>query len=405
MNRYISQYIIKDLHRKMVFVGGPRQVGKTTLSIAVAGTINEKHTLLLGDNTSMTFLDGRTMSMPSRQTYFNWDVDEDRTAILKKQWDQKAPLIIFDELHKYPRWKRWIKGVYDIRPVHQNYLVTGSAKLDVYKQGGDSLLGRYHYWRLHPLTLDELPDNIDKNDAYQRLLMVGGFPEPFLQNDEREARRWRRERMDRILREDVRDLEQIRQLPLLDLLLRALRERVGSMITYSNLATDLQIAPNTVKNWLDLIERMYIAFSIKPYTKKIARAIQKPPKVYFYDNADVINAQGPRLENLVATHLLKRLHFIEDYFGYRCSLHYIRDKDGREVDFVTIIDDVVHDLIEVKESDSEISTALKYYKNLLKPKHTTQLVSQLPRSFDQEGIRVTTPIEFFTNAPWETTSG
>lgn len=381
MFRYIKNFIIKDLERKMVFIGGPRQVGKTTLSKTASQIINKD--CLKG-------------------SYFNWDIDEDRIDILKKKWDKKIPLIIFDELHKYPYWKRWIKGVYDSKPENQNYLVTGSAKLDVYKRGGDSLVGRYHYWRLHPFTLDELPEKIDKNDAYQRLLTVGGFPEPFLQNDEREARRWRRERLDRILREDVRDLAQIQQLPLLDLLLKALSTRVGGMINYSNLASDLQIAPNTVKNWIGLIERMYVAFSIKPYTKNIMRAIQKPPKVYFYDNADVVGTSGDRLENLVATHLLKRLHFIEDYFGYRCSLHYIRDKDGREVDFVTIIDDVVTDLIEVKESNGSISSALKYYKKLLNPKRSTQLVSNLHRSFDQDDIRVTTPVEFFSSPPWET---
>lgn len=384
MNRYIESHIIKDLQSKMVFIGGPRQVGKTTLSQAISKKINVAHANTL------------------QQTYFNWDVDEDKIDILKKKWNKKAPLIIFDELHKYPRWKSWIKGVYDIKPSHQNYLVTGSAKLDVYKRGGDSLLGRYHYWRLHPFTLDELPSDIDKEDAYQRLLTLGGFPEPFLKNDEREARRWRRERLDKILREDVRDLEQIKQLSLLDLLLKSLSVRVGNMIVYSNLASDLQISPNTVKNWLMLLERMYVVFSIKSYTKKIARAIQKPPKVYFYDNADVMDAHGPRLENLVATHLLKRLHFIEDYFGYRCSLHYIRDKDGREVDFVTIIDDKVYDLIEVKQSDDTISSSLKYYQKLLKPKNAVQLVSQLSRTFDQDEIRVTTPIEFFSHAPWET---
>ena len=281
-------------------------------------------------------------------------------------------------------------------------MVTGSAKLDVYKRGGDSLLGRYHYWRLHPFTLDELPSNIDKKDAFHRLLTVGGFPEPFLQNDERQARRWRRERLDRILREDVRDLEQIRQLPLLDLYLNALRSRVCNLIVFSNLAQELQIAPNTAKKWLELLERLYVVFSIKPLTQKIARAIQKPPKVYFYDNADAIGDNGVRLENLVATHLLKRLQFIEDYFGHRCSLHYIRDKDGREVDFVTVIDDVVYDLIEVKESDDNITSALKYYKKMLNPKRTTQLVANLSRSYDQDGIRVTTPIEFFDAPPWKT---
>src|SRR3990167_8776403 len=372
MHRYLTPYILKDLERKMVFIGGPRQVGKTTLTKAL-------HT---------TFL---------HEEYFNWDAIEDKRAILNKQWSATSPLVIFDELHKYPRWKQWIKGVYDKKPAHQQYCVTGSARLDVYKRGGDSLLGRYHYWRLHPLTLDELPAEIDTREAYHRLLTVGGFPEPFLLNDEREARRWRRERFDRILREDVRDLVQIRQLSMLDLFLDALRARVSGMITLSNIAQDLQIAPNTAKKWLDLIERLYIAFSIKPLTKNIFRAIQKPPKVYFYDNADVIETRGPRLENLIATHLLKRLNFIEDYFGYRCSLHYIRDKDGREVDFVTVIDHVVCDLIEVKESDTSISSALKYYTKSLNPKRAIQIVGDLKRPFDQEGIHVTNPIDFFVN--------
>lgn len=364
----------------MVFMGGPRQVGKTTLSKAIG----------LQEDTNL------------QNAYFNWDVDEDRSSILNKKWDKKAPLIIFDELHKYPRWKNWIKGIFDTKSHEQNYLVTGSAKLNVDKRGGDSLLGRYHYWRLHPFTLDELPENMGKEDAYSRLLTVGGFPEPFLENNEREARRWRHERWQRILREDVRDLEQIKNLPLLDLLFKAMQTRVGSMIAYTNIASDLQVSANTVKNWITLLEHMYIGFSVKPYTKKIARAIQKPFKFYFYDNADVQSSSGSRLENLVATHLLKRLHFIEDYFGHRCALHYIRDKDSREVDFVTTIDDVVYDLIEVKESDTTLSSALKYYKKLLNPVQTTQLISNLSRAYDQDGIHVTTPIEFFSSGPWKT---
>lgn len=182
--------------------------------------------------------------------------------------------------------------------------------------------------------------------------------------------------------------------------LNAIRSRVSNLIVFSNIAQELQIAPNAAKKWLELLERLYVVFSIKPYTKKIARAIQKPPKVYFYDNADTLGHKSVRLENLVATHLLKRLQFIEDYFGHRCSLHYLRDKDGREVDFVTVIDDVVHDLIEVKESDDNITSALKYYKKMLNPKHTTQLVGNLARPYDSDGIHVTTPIQFFSNPPW-----
>lgn len=377
MHRYCEPYIYQDLRKKMVFIGGPRQVGKTTLSK------NLCHDLF------------------AKNAYFNWDNDENRQAILKKQWRLDDNLIILDELHKYPYWKRWIKGVYDTKPLSQQYLVTGSARLDTYKRGGDSLLGRYHYWRLHPLTLDELPNDVTAQEGYERLLSLGGFPEPFLMADLREARRWRKERFNRILKEDIRDLESIHNTQLLSLLIDALRERTGQLITISNLAADLQISPKTAKHWLLLVEKMYIAFLIYPYTKKIPRAILKPPKVFFYDNGDVIEQNGARLENLIATTLLKRLDFLEDYYGYQCHLYYIRDKDGREVDFLTEINGELYELIEVKSSDSSITSSLKYYSEKLKPKHTVQIVGNLKRSFHQGNILVTNPIEYFQNPPWE----
>lgn len=376
MNRYLKSFIINDLQKKMVFLGGPRQVGKTTLCKSLKD------------------------AFPDAQ-YLNWDIDENKSMIRKKHWPAHATLVIFDELHKYARWKQWIKGVYDSKILNQTYLVTGSARLDVYKRGGDSLLGRYHYWRLHPFTLDELPKGIDKQDAYKRLLTVGGFPEPFLQNDQREARRWRSERFTRILREDVRELERIHELSLLDLLIEALRERVGGLITYANLAEDLSLSPHTIKHWISLIERMYIAFIVTPYTKNIFRSVKKSPKVYFYDNADCVDDKATRLENLVATHLLKRLHFIEDYFGYRCALHYIRDRDGREVDFVTVIDKKVVDLIEVKWKDSKPSSSLQYYQKKLSPKNTVQIVGELKENYHFKDILVTNPIDYFKIPPWE----
>ena len=374
--RYLNPFIQQDLKRKMVFLAGPRQVGKTTLAKKLF---------------KQAFVDGE---------YFNWDIDDDRKAIIEKHWQKTSSLIVLDELHKFPRWKQWIKGVYDAKPNHQQYVVTGSARLDTYCRGGDSLLGRYHYWRLHPLTLDEYPTSISANDAYNRLIQLGGFPEPFLLNDEREARRWRRERFDRLLREDIRDLQLIKQIQLLYLFVDALRDRVGGQLVLANLANDLQVSPKTAKMWLELVERIYLAFAIYPLTRHIPRAIQKPPKVYFYDNADVRDGESLRLENLVATHLLKRLHFIEDYHGYRASLHYIRDKDGREVDFVTVINDEIIDLIEVKLNDSDISSALRYYDKKLKPKRCVQIVGHLKRPFDSCGIHVTHPAAFFVNPPW-----
>lgn len=361
----------------MVFLGGPRQVGKTTMS---------------KDYLSGDWANGE---------YLNWDIDEDKQTILKKKWLKDIPLVIFDEIHKYPRWKSWIKGVWDSKPADQTYFVTGSARLDIYKKGGDSLMGRYHYWRLHPLSLDELPEGMSPEVGYSRLLTLGGFPEPFLNGDEREARRWRRERFSRIIKEDIRDLEHIRNIQILELFVDALRSRVGGLVVLSNIAQDLQIAPRTALHWLHLLEKMYVCFAIYPHTSNVPRSILKPPKVYFFDNGDCTGDNGQHLENLVATHLLKRLHFIEDYYGYSCSLRYIRDKDGREVDFVTIIDGRVIDIIEVKASDGNASTSLKYYQKLLKPERAFQIVGDLHRPYDQDGIRITNPIQFFTNPPWD----
>jgi predicted AAA+ superfamily ATPase len=256
---------------------------------------------------------------------------------------------------------------------------------------------------MHPLTIDELPEKLTPEEGYHRLLTIGGFPEPFLGADEREARRWRRERFDKILREDIRDLDQIRDIQILSLFVDALRKRVGGMVILSNLAGELQISPKTAKHWLILLEKMYLVFPVYPLSINIPRAIVKPPKVFFYDNGDVIEASGGSgavLENLVATTLLKRLDFIEDYHGHRCSLHYIRDKDGREVDFVTMIDGVVHDLIEVKNSDTQISSSLKYYAKKLQPKRAVQLVGDLKHPFDKDGVLVTNPIDFFKDPPW-----
>ena len=369
--RYIAPYILQDLTKKMVFVGGPRQVGKTTLAQAIL---------------SSNYPSGR---------YLNWDYDEDRQDILRKQWSADQKLLVFDELHKFPRWKNWIKGIYDVSHESHSFLITGSARLDVYRRGGDSLMGRYHYWRLHPFTLDEVPQGISQKEAYQRLMTVGGFPEPFLDGDERAARRWRRERFDRVLREDIRDLEPVRNIQLLGMFLDMLRNRVGGLITLSNLAGDIQISPKTAKSWLEVLEKMYLVFSVRPYTKSLPRAVLKPPKVYFFNNGDVIGDEGARFENLIATSLLKRLHYLEDRDGYRYELRYIRDKEGREVDFVIVKDGKIEELIEAKYSDETISRSLVYYAERLKPPKATQIVANLRRPFDKGKVKITDPISYF----------
>jgi len=374
--RYITSAIQQDLQKKMVFIGGPRQVGKTTLA---------KQLLSYAEN------NGR---------YFNWDYDEDRQNILQQKWSRDDHLLIFDELHKFYRWKNWLKGIYDIIGNEHSILVTGSARLDIYRRGGDSLLGRYHYWRLHPFTLDEAPPEFDKQEIFNRLMTIGGFPEPFISADKRESRRFRRERFDRVLREDIRDLESIKNIQGISLFLDLLRTRVGGMVVLSNLAQDLQVAPQTTKSWLEVLERMYLIFRVLPYTQSIPRAILKPPKVYFFDNADTVDEPGARFENMIATTLLKRLHYLEDYEGYRCELRYIRDKEGREIDFVIIKEGVLEELIEVKYNDESLSKSLSYYSNKLKPKKSTQIVATLKNPYDKNGIRVTNPFLYFSEPPW-----
>lgn len=369
--RYIYPLIKEDLQKKMVFIGGPRQVGKTTLAKHLLSELDEKG------------------------IYFNWDNDEDRRDIIAKRWSNQNQILVFDEIHKYPRWKNWIKGVYDIEKENHQIVVTGSARLDVYKQGGDSLMGRYHCWRLHPFTLDEIPEGMGREDALNRLMDVGGFPEPFLDGDEREARRWRRERFDRVIKEDIRDLESIRNVQLISLLIDNLRSRVGGLVTIANIAGDLAVAHKTVKSWLEILERMYLCFSVRPYTKSIARAVLKPPKVYFFDNADVLGDEGNRFENLVATTLLKRIQFLTDRDGYRHELRYIRDKEGREVDFAIIKEGTLEELIEVKLSDENVSPSLLYYANKLNPKKAIQIVKNLKRPFQKNRLLITNPIEYF----------
>ena len=371
--RYISSHILDDLRKKMVFVGGPRQVGKTTLAKAIL---------------SKNFPAG---------IYLNWDYDEDRQDILQKRWSDENDLLIFDELHKFPRWKSWIKGLYDVSHEIHSFLITGSARLDIYRRGGDSLMGRYHYWRLHPFTLDEIPNGFSSKDAFNRLMTVGGFPEPFLDGDERQARRWRRERFDRVIREDVRDLESVRNIQLLSMFLDLLRHRVGGLVRLSNIASDIQISPKTAKSWLEVLERMYLVFSVRPYTKSLPRAVLKPPKVYFFDNGDVLGDEGVRFENLVATSLLKRLHFLEDRDGYCYELRYIRDKEGREVDFAVIKDGHLEELIEAKYSDDSISRHLQYYAERLKPEKATQIVAKIRRPYDKGRIKIIDPISYFQN--------
>lgn len=376
--RYISKFVVEDLETKMVFVAGPRQSGKKTLSKDI--------------------LD---QDFSGSGMYLNWDNSKHRKLTIAQGWTDEQKLLIFDELHKYKRWKGWLKGIYDVERDKHAFIVTGSARLDIYRRGGDSMLGRYHLWHLHPFTLDEYPNNLSAEEAFRRLMEFGGFPEPFIKADRRFANRWRRERFERLLTEDIRDLENVRDISLIGLFADALKSRVSKPIAIANVAGDLEISPKTAKSWLALLERMYLGFAVYPFApKNVARALIKQPKFFFFDNGDVESDIGAKFENLVACHLLKRLQFLSDSEGQRNELRYIRDKDKREVDFVIIREKKVDELIEVKYSDSVISKSLVDYTKLLKPRLSTQIVCQLDRPYIKDGVRVTTAIDYFSNKVW-----
>lgn len=366
MERLIKKAIISDLDKKIVLLSGPRQVGKTTLSKELSKNFE----------------------------YLNFDSSEDRKIILGQSWDRRKDLIIFDELHKKPKWKSWIKGIYDTQGVRPRLLVTGSARLDVFKKGGDSLAGRHFHFRLHPFSVAELKDQMSPEVCLGRLMRLGGFPEPFLSDSDDFAKRWRSSHLDRILKEDLLELEQVRNIKLIEVMTDLLAERVGSSVSYSSLARDLEISPHTVKKWIGILESLYVLFVVPPYSKNNARAILKEPKIFFYDVGRIKNDPGARFENVVALSLLKKIHQGQDLRGEKSQLFYVRDKEKREVDFLTVIDNKIHDLVEVKLSDDHLSRHLVYFSDRLKPLYPAQVVMNLPKDLTVQKIPIVRAAEW-----------
>ncbi|MFH0763847.1 MAG: ATP-binding protein [Candidatus Omnitrophota bacterium] len=364
MERLQSGIIAKDLDKKMVILAGPRQVGKTTLAKSLS-------------------------AIWAGAEYLNWDAAKDRKIMLRQEWNRKAPLLILDEFHKLKNWKSRIKGIYDTEGIRPRILITGSARLDLYRRGGDSLAGRYFLHRLYPLSVRELKADAAPRDALQQIMTLGGFPEPFFSRSEEFSKRWRKQHLERIIREDVQDLEPIKNISSLFLLVDLLRERVGSRISYASLSEDLQVSPHTVKHWIQILEHMYVLFVVTPYHRNLARAILKEPKIYFYDTGAVIGDTGARLENAVAVCLRKWLHFLEDIKGSDVQLCYLKDKEKREVDFLVEIDRKTDLLIEVKVSDESLSQSLFHYHKKLKPRESVQLIQTAARARTTHGIFVT----------------
>jgi predicted AAA+ superfamily ATPase len=361
MKRTLETKIKVDLDQKIVLLSGPRQVGKTTLAKAI---------------------------YPDTSEYFNMDSEEHRLLIKKQAWRRDCDLVIFDELHKIKKWRNWIKGVYDTLGVRPRLLVTGSARLDTYRKGGDSLAGRFFHFRLHPFSVAEVKGSAAPDKNLEKIMQFGGFPEPFLKGSKEEAGRWRRSHIDRILHEDIFDVASLRDIRGLETLVELLRGRVGSVISFESLSRDLQISPHTVKQWINILESLYILFIVTPYSRNIARSLIKQPKIYFYDTGFVKDDRGARLENAVACALLKHLHSLEDTKGETCALHYLRDKEKREVDFLTVRDGHPQWLIEAKTSGEDISALKHFHGFFTKKTEAILLVKDIERELFLNGVKI-----------------
>lgn len=349
-------------NRQMLFLVGPRQVGKTTTSLDVSEPYKDHF-------------------------YFNWDIQSDRKKILEgpdaiAEWMQLGtlrktiPVVVFDELHKYGKWKTFLKGFFDKYSKSVRIIVTGSARLDVYKAGGDSLMGRYFSYRLHPLSVAEIVDPTFKkteisnpkkisDKLFSNLITFGGFPDPFLKKTPQFYTRWKRTRSQQLFEEDLRDLTRIQELGQIQVLAEVLRQQVGQLTSFTELSKKVNVSIDTIRRWLEILKSFYYCYTVQPWSKNVVRSLLKEPKVYLWDwscTADI----GACAENFIASHLLKAVHFWTDRGWGDYELYYLRDKEKREVDFLVAKNGEPWFLVEVKKSSNgSPSKSLYYFQEML----------------------------------------
>ena len=357
-------------NRQMVFLSGPRQSGKTTLAKSLA-------------------LD-----------YLNWDDSDVRAAIVAGQNEtvrryglaslsSEKPIVVFDEIHKYPRWKSFLKGFFDLYGEKMKILATGSAKMDIYKRGGDSMMGRYFPYRMHPLSVAELIDislpgeNLIRrprplDDAeWNALVEFGGFPEPFTHRSRRFSIRWDKLRMEQMMLDDIRTLTQVQELEQIRILAEILANRSGEQLVYDSVAREVSVDPKTAKKWVGVLRYLYYGFEVRPWFRNVENAIRKTPKWYLRDWSG-IGDTGKRYETMAACHLLKAVDAWND-LGYGIfALHYLRDKQKREVDFLVSRDGKPWFIAEVKASYTHLSPSLAHYQRTTEARHAFQVVFDEP---------------------------
>jgi predicted AAA+ superfamily ATPase len=385
--RYLFTAIEKDAleKKKMAFISGPRQVGKTTL--------------------------GKSF-LKSEHNYFTWENPQFRRIFtrdpLKVLEERASGPILFDEIHKDKKWKNNLKAIYDIKGKDVEILVTGSARLDFYRKGGDSLIGRYLPYRLHPFTVAENDKPIEPDLLLQKtvahykwddLLKLGGFPEPLFNGSEAQAKRWSRLRTERLTYEDIRDIKAIHNLNSLKSLVEYIPQRVGNPFSMNALSEDVGVSFSTVREWIQTLEALYYGFFVRPYSKNIKRAVKAEPKFYLFDILQLPKEKrGPIAENLCALHLLKACHYWTDLAFGNFELNYVRDKEKREVDFLIVRDKKPWMLVECKSNSKNLSAHLVHYSKLLQTPLNFQLTtdSKFDREYPEHQIRVLGYEKFFS---------
>lgn len=384
-DRYLTENILEDLTGKMVFIGGARQVGKTTLAKKII---------------SKNF---------SYSGYYNWDYPPDRKKIMNFEFPGENGLLIFDEIHKYKKWKTTIKGLFDTHKEKYKILVTGSAHLNIFRRGGDSLQGRYHYYSLHPFSLAEMSNIKNKfipfeelpirSDNYpgelDALFHFGGFPEVLLKQSARALRRWHLEKLERLFREDIRDVENIRDIDNMKLLGDLLPSKVASPLSINSIREDLEVSHRAITKWLSVLEHFYYHYRIYPFHSSKVRSIKKEAKLYLIDWSEVEN-EGARFENLIGSSLLKFIEYIRESEGYNINLNYLRNVDKKEVDFFVSIDGKPWFAVEVKLSDTTPAKTLLYYKERLNIPFVYQVIKKSNMDIMKNSVRVISADKFLT---------
>ncbi|PWU06217.1 MAG: hypothetical protein C5B43_02140 [Verrucomicrobia bacterium] len=360
-----------ESHDQMIFLSGPRQSGKTTLTQEAKKWTNAFQ-------------------------YLNWDILEDREQIvgglreILKELEAKTglgmpkPILALDEIHKFKNWKNFLKGIFDKYKNDLNLLVTGSARLNIYKKGQDSLMGRYFLYRVHPFSIAEVltptvedydirpPKKCDPS-TMEALFEFGGFPEPFIKQDMKFFKKWQILRRQQLFREDVKDLSKVYESDLMEVLSSLLKHQAGQLLNYSNLANKIRVSDVTIRKWISILENLFYCFKVKPWHKNVARSLIKEPKIYLWDWS-TIEDRGSKIENFVASHLLKAINFWTDTGLGDYGLFYLRDTQKREVDFLITKENKPWILVEVKSSPKDsLSPNLKIFQEQIKAPYAFQI--------------------------------